>query len=100
MKKQASKVAHNRTRPFYFRLQPRPTAHSPELILHIMKSRNQTSVLNRSQAKNPSALLSDSALLVNVLLPSICRDCFMALFRLMTFFVKVIFFFNIMHAIS
>ena len=44
VKKQASKVAHNRTRPFYFTVQPRPTAHSPELIFHIMKSRDQTSV--------------------------------------------------------
>ena len=39
MKKGASKVAHNRRRPFYF------TAHSPELIFHIVKSREQTSVL-------------------------------------------------------
>ena len=45
MKKRASKVAHNRPRPFYFTVQPRPTAHSPELIFHIMKSRDQTSVL-------------------------------------------------------
>ena len=39
VKKQAKKVAHNWPRPFYFTVQPRPTAHSPELILHIMKSR-------------------------------------------------------------
>ena len=39
------KQAHNRPRPFYFTVQPRPTAHSPELILHIMKFRDQTSVL-------------------------------------------------------
>ena len=45
VKKWASKVAHNRPRPFYFTVQPRPTAHSPELIFHIMKSRDQTSVL-------------------------------------------------------
>ena len=45
MKKRASKVAHNRPRPFYFTVQPRPMAHSPELIFHIMKSRDQTSVL-------------------------------------------------------
>ena len=45
VKKQAKKVAHNRPRPFYFTVQPRPTAHSPEFILHIMKSRDQTSVL-------------------------------------------------------
>ena len=45
VKKQAKKVAHNRPRPFYFTVQPRPTAHSPELILHIMKSRDQRSVL-------------------------------------------------------
>ena len=45
MKKRASKVAHNRPRPFYFTVQPRPTAHSPELIFHIMKSWDQTSVL-------------------------------------------------------
>ena len=44
-KKRASKVAHNRPRPFYFTVQPRPTAHSPELIFHIMKSWDQTSVL-------------------------------------------------------
>ena len=45
VKKLASKVAHNRPRPFYFTVQPRPTAHSPELIFHIMKSWDQTSVL-------------------------------------------------------
>ena len=45
VKKRTSKVAHNWPRPFYFTVQPRPTAHSPELILHIMKSRDQTSVL-------------------------------------------------------
>ena len=45
VKKQASKVAHNRPRPLYFTVQPRPTANSPELILHIKKSRDQTSVL-------------------------------------------------------
>ena len=45
VKKRASKVAHNRPRPFYFTVQPRPTAHSPELIFHIIKSRDQTSVL-------------------------------------------------------
>ena len=36
VKKLASKVAHNR---------PRPTAHGPELIFHIMKTRDQRSVL-------------------------------------------------------
>ena len=45
VKKRASKVAHNRPRPFYFRVQSRPTAKSPELILHIKKSRDQRSVL-------------------------------------------------------
>ena len=45
VKKRASKVAHNQPRPFYFTVQPRPTAHSPELTFHIMKSRDQTSVL-------------------------------------------------------
>ena len=45
MKKPPSKDAHNRLRPFYFTVQPRPTAHSQELIFHIMKSRDQTSVL-------------------------------------------------------
>ena len=44
-KKQPSKVAHNRPRPLYFTVQPRPMANSPELILHIKKSRDQTSVL-------------------------------------------------------
>ena len=43
--KRASKVAHNQPRPFYFTVQPRPTAHSPELVSHIMKSRDQRSVL-------------------------------------------------------
>ena len=45
VKKWASKVAHNQPRPFNFTVQPRPTAHSPKLIFHIMKSRDQTSVL-------------------------------------------------------
>ena len=47
VKKQALKVAHNRPRPFYFTVQPRPQtiAHSTELIFHIMKSRDQISVL-------------------------------------------------------
>ena len=45
VKQRASKVAHNRPRPFYFTVQPRPTAHGPELIFHIMKSWDQTSVL-------------------------------------------------------
>jgi hypothetical protein len=45
VKKRASKVAHNWPRPLYFTVQPRPTAHSPELIFHIMNSRDQTSVL-------------------------------------------------------
>ena len=44
VKKRASKVAHNRPKPFYFTVQPRPTAHSPELIFHITKSRDQTSI--------------------------------------------------------
>ena len=39
VKKWASKVAHNRPKPFYF------TVHGPKLIFHIMKSRDQTSVL-------------------------------------------------------
>ena len=45
MKKRALKVAHNRPRPFYFTVQPRPRAHSPELIFHTMKSRDQTSLI-------------------------------------------------------
>ena len=45
VKKGAPKVAHNRPRPLYFTVQPRPMANSPELILHIKKSRDQTSVL-------------------------------------------------------
>jgi hypothetical protein len=45
VKKLASKNAHNRPRPFNFTVQPRPTAHSPELIFHIVKSWDQTSVL-------------------------------------------------------
>ena len=45
VKKRASKVAHNRPKPFYFTVQPRPSAHSPELIFHIVKSWDQTSVL-------------------------------------------------------
>ena len=43
VKKRASKVAHNRPDPFFFTVQPRP--HSPELIFHIMKSWDLTSVL-------------------------------------------------------
>ena len=58
MKKRASKVAHNRPRPLYFTVQPRPTANSPELILHIKKSRDQRSVLlsvilGQADAGNP-----------------------------------------------
>ena len=45
VKKRASKVAHNPPRPFYFTVQPKPMAHSPELIFHIMKYWDQTSVL-------------------------------------------------------
>ena len=45
VKKLASKVAHNWPRPFYFTVQPRPTARSPELIFHNMRSHDQTSVL-------------------------------------------------------
>jgi len=45
LKKTPKKVAHNRPRPFYSTVQPRPTANSPKLIFHIMKSRDQTSVL-------------------------------------------------------
>ena len=45
LKKPPKKVAHNRPRPFYSTVQPRPTANSPKLIFHIMKSRDQTSVL-------------------------------------------------------
>ena len=45
VKKRALKVAHNRPRPLYFTVQPRPMANSPELILHIKKSRDQRSVL-------------------------------------------------------
>ena len=45
--KRASKVAHNWPRPLYFTVQPRPqnTAQRPELIFHITKSRDETSVL-------------------------------------------------------
>ena len=45
LKKTLKKVAHNRPKPFYSTVQPRPTAHSPKLIFHIMKSRDQRSVL-------------------------------------------------------
>ena len=45
LKKTLNKVAHNRPKPFYYTVQPRPTAHSPNLIFHIMKSRDQRSVL-------------------------------------------------------
>ena len=45
VEKWASKVAHNRPRPSYFTVQPRPTAHSPELIFHIGNCWDQTSVL-------------------------------------------------------
>ena len=41
LKKQASKVAHT----LLFHSPAQITAHSPELIFHIMKSRDQTSVL-------------------------------------------------------
>jgi hypothetical protein len=44
VKKQASKVAHNQPNPF-FHSPAQTTAQSPELIFHIMKSRDQTSVL-------------------------------------------------------
>jgi hypothetical protein len=45
VEKRASKVAHNRPRPSYFTVQPRPTAHSPELLFHIGNCWDQTSVL-------------------------------------------------------
>ena len=45
LKKPPKKVAHNQPRPFYSTVQPRPTANSPKLIFHILKSRDQTSVL-------------------------------------------------------
>ena len=64
VKKRASKDAYNRPGPFYFTVQPRPTAHSPELILHIMKSRDQTSVLLsvlRGQRSSSSSLSLDMA---------------------------------------
>ena len=44
-KKTLKKVAHNRPKPYYSTVQPRSTAHSPKLIFHIMKSRDQRSVL-------------------------------------------------------
>ena len=44
-KKQASKVAHNQPNPFFYHSSAQTTAHSPELIFHIMKSRDQTFVL-------------------------------------------------------
>ena len=42
MKKQASQVAYNWANPFFSQSSP---DHSPELIFHIVKSRDQTSVL-------------------------------------------------------
>ena len=45
LKKPLKKVAHNRLKPFYYTVQPRPTAHSPKLIFRIMKSWDQRSVL-------------------------------------------------------
>ena len=45
IEKNTQKIAHNRPKPFYYTVQPRPMAHSPKLIFHIMKSRNQRSVL-------------------------------------------------------
>ena len=43
VKNRASKAAHNQPGPFFPSVQP--TAHIPKLIFHIMKSRDQTSVL-------------------------------------------------------
>ena len=53
LKKTPQKVAHNRPKPFYFTVQPRIDFSYHRLlkkiynsyIFHIMKSRNQTSVL-------------------------------------------------------
>ena len=45
VKKRASKVAHNRPKPLYFTVHPRPTANSPELIHHNKKFRDQTALL-------------------------------------------------------
>jgi hypothetical protein len=41
--KRASKVAHDQPKPFHSLAQP--TANSPELIFHIIKCREQASVL-------------------------------------------------------
>ena len=45
LKKTLKKVAQNQPKPFYFKVQPRPTARSPKLIFHIIKSWDQRSVL-------------------------------------------------------
>jgi hypothetical protein len=46
LKKPFIKVAHNRPKPFISQSSPaQPTAHSPELIFHIIKCREQASVL-------------------------------------------------------
>ena len=50
VKKHASKVAHNGPRPFYFTVQT--TAHSPELIFHIVKSRSVVSLTRTFWRKN------------------------------------------------
>ena len=52
VKKKASKVSHNN-----FTVQPRPTAHSPELIFHIMISRDHTSVLLSVVYPDPKFLI-------------------------------------------
>ena len=43
MKRPPSKVAHNRLKPF-FHSPTQPTAHSPELIFHIINMSQETSV--------------------------------------------------------
>jgi hypothetical protein len=43
LKKRASKVAHNRPKPF-FHSPAQPTAHSPESIFHIINMSQDTSV--------------------------------------------------------
>ena len=44
LKKQASKVAHNRPKPFFYRSPAQPTAHSPKLIFHIINMSRDSSV--------------------------------------------------------
>ena len=43
LKKRASKVAHNWPKPFFSQLSPQPTAHSQELIFHIINMSQDSS---------------------------------------------------------